>query len=81
VRDGNDFKLAYIPATFDEQSAEDFDPVYMGKLYELGYEAAKNGYDWRTAPPGFRAAPSAAASAASAVSLPVSPAAPRVPSN
>ena len=81
VRDGNDFKLAYIPATFDEQAAEDFDPVYMGKLYELGYEAAKNGYDWRTAPPGFRAAPSAAASAASAVSLPVSPAAPRVPSN
>ena len=81
VRDGNDFKLAYIPSTFDEQAAEDFDPVYMGKLYELGYEAAKNGYDWRTAPPGFSAAPSATASAASAVSLPVSPTAPRVPSN
>ena len=81
VRDGNDFKLAYIPSSFDEQAAEDFDPVYMGKLYENGYEAAKNGYDWRTAPPGFSAAPSAAASASSAVSLPVSPAAPRVPSN
>ena len=70
VRDGTDFKLAYIPSTFDEQAAEDFDPVYMGKLYENGYEAANNGYDWRTAPPGFSAAPTAA----SAVSLPVSPA-------
>jgi len=77
VRDGNDFKLAYIPSTFDEQAAEDFDPVYMGKLYDLAYEAARNGYDWRTAPPGFSTAPAAAPSASSPVSAPVSPAAPR----
>jgi predicted acylesterase/phospholipase RssA len=55
VRDGNEFKLAYIPADFIEQAAEDFDPVYMGKLFEHGYQEARNGYQWRTEPPGFRA--------------------------
>jgi predicted acylesterase/phospholipase RssA len=59
LRDGNDFKLAYIPADFTEVAAEDFDPVYMSKLYEVGYDAARNGYDWRTAPPGFGTASAA----------------------
>jgi hypothetical protein len=54
LRDGNAFKLAYIPADFAAQPAEDFDPAYMAKLFANAYEAAKNGYDWRTAPPGFR---------------------------
>jgi predicted acylesterase/phospholipase RssA len=53
LRDGNDFKLASIPAEFTEQAAEDFDPVYMAKLFAHAYEAAKNGYEWRTEPPGF----------------------------
>lgn len=56
LRDGNDFKLAHIPAEFTEQPAEDFDPVYMAKLFANGYEAAKAGYRWRTEPPGFAAA-------------------------
>lgn len=52
-RDGNDFNLAYIPADFTEQPSEDFDPVYMRKLYALGYEMAKQGYPWEKGPPGF----------------------------
>ncbi len=52
-RDGIEFNLAYIPDEFDMKPKEDFDPVYMGKLFELGYEMAKNGYPWEKAPPGF----------------------------
>ena len=52
-RDGNDFNLAYIPAEFTEEPSEVFDPVYMGKLYELGYQMASKGYPWVKAPPGF----------------------------
>ncbi len=52
-RDGNDFNLAYIPAEFIEEPSEEFDPVYMGKLYELGYQMARKGYPWSKAPPGF----------------------------
>jgi predicted acylesterase/phospholipase RssA len=55
LRDGNDFKLAHIPAEFTEQAAEDFDPVYMARLFAHAREAAKNGYEWRTEPPGFAA--------------------------
>ena len=52
-RDGNDFNLAYIPKTFTEEPQEGFDPVYMSKLYELGYQMALKGYPWRKAPPDF----------------------------
>ena len=55
LRDGNDFRLAYIPPEFTEQPAEEFDPVYMSKLFALGYESARSGYAWRTEPPGFAA--------------------------
>lgn len=52
-RDGNDFNLAYIPADFTEESSEGFDPVYMSKLFERGYQMARKGYPWKKAPPGF----------------------------
>jgi len=52
-RDGNDFNLAYIPSDFIEESTEAFDPVYMGKLLDRGYQMAFEGYPWETAPPGF----------------------------
>ena len=54
MRDGNDFNLAYIPADFTEEPAESFDPVYMGKLFDLGYQMAIAGYPWEKFPPGFR---------------------------
>jgi predicted acylesterase/phospholipase RssA len=52
-RDGLEFNMAYIPRTFDLKPKEDFDPVYMGKLFDLGYQLARNGYPWDKAPPGF----------------------------
>ena len=54
LRDGTDYNLAYIPEDFDAKSAQAFDPVYMGKLYEPGYELASMGYPWRKEPPFFQ---------------------------
>jgi predicted patatin/cPLA2 family phospholipase len=52
-RDENGFNLAYIPPEFNEEPEEGFDPVYMSKLYEYGYNLALKGYRWNKAPPGF----------------------------
>ncbi|MDH3542239.1 MAG: patatin-like phospholipase family protein [Desulfobulbaceae bacterium] len=52
LRDGYDFNLAFIPADFKEESNERFDPVYMGKLFDLGYQMAKSGFPWMKSPPG-----------------------------
>ncbi len=49
-RDDVAFNLAFIPATFAEQPTEKFDPVYMRKLYELGFDNARRGYPWTTGP-------------------------------
>jgi hypothetical protein len=54
-RDGIDYHLAYIPETFDEESSEPFDKEYMTRLFELGYQMAKEGYQWYTVPPGYDA--------------------------
>ena len=52
-RDGNDFNLAYIPEDFTDEPKELFDPVYMRKLFDHGYQMALEGYPWVKAPPGF----------------------------
>ncbi|NIT53796.1 MAG: patatin, partial [candidate division Zixibacteria bacterium] len=49
-RDGIDFNLAYIPDDFEDTSTELFDPVYMGKLFDLGYRMGKAGYPWKKKP-------------------------------
>jgi len=53
MRDEADFKLAYIPEDFELEADELFDPEYMSALFDLGYEQARNGYNWSSAPPGF----------------------------
>ena len=53
VRDNARFNLAYIPDDFEAESNEPFDPEYMRALFDLGYELARNGYDWANSPPGF----------------------------
>jgi predicted acylesterase/phospholipase RssA len=53
VRDKATFKLAYIPDDFEFESSELFDPEYMSALFDLGYEQARNGYEWASSPPGF----------------------------
>jgi hypothetical protein len=52
-RDGLDFNLAHIPADFTDKPSEQFDPVWMRKLFERGYELGKEGYPWKDAPPDF----------------------------
>jgi predicted acylesterase/phospholipase RssA len=54
-RDGVAFNLAFIPATFNVQPKEAFDPVYMTQLFDVGYKAATGpgGYPWSASPPGF----------------------------
>jgi predicted secreted protein len=52
-RDGIDYHLAYIPESFEEESDEPFDKAYMTKLFNLGYQMAKDGYTWHTVPPGY----------------------------
>lgn len=49
-RDGLNFYLAYIPSSFTAEATEKFDPVYMRKLFDLGYERAKAGYPWTPGP-------------------------------
>jgi predicted patatin/cPLA2 family phospholipase len=56
-RDDNDFNLAYIPSDFTVKPTEGFDPVYMKKLFDRGYQMSLEGYQWEKAPPGFILAP------------------------
>ncbi len=53
-RDDNEFNLAYIPSIFTEKPSEGFDPAYMTRLFDLGYQMAVAGYPWQNVPPGFR---------------------------
>ena len=62
-RDGIDFNLTYIPASFDVPHKEMFDTAYMKALYDVGMNAAKSGYQWQKYPPGFDTAIQVAPSA------------------
>ncbi len=53
VRDGMNYRLAYIPSEFNEKSLEAFDPVYMSKLFDIGYNLNQDGNLWLKAPPGI----------------------------
>jgi hypothetical protein len=48
---GIDYNLAYIPGDFHDTSTQAFDPVYMTKLYDLGFGMAQAGYPWKKVPP------------------------------
>ena len=49
----HDFYLAYIPADFNAESKQMFDPGEMTKLFDLGYEKAAAGTAWKKEPPMF----------------------------
>ena len=53
-RDGIDFYLASIPSNFNTNSKEFFNLEFMQSLFSVGFEQAKQGYPWITAPPGFK---------------------------
>jgi hypothetical protein len=50
-RNAVDYNLIYIPSSFADTSTQAFDPVYMTKLYDLGYQMASNGNSWKKVPP------------------------------
>ncbi len=50
---GIDFNYAAIPDDFGWQGEETFDKAEMNRLYQAGYELARNGYEWRKVPPGL----------------------------
>ena len=52
-RDGIDFNLTYIPASFNVPHREEFDTNYMQQLYAVGKQMAQAGYQWQKFPPGF----------------------------
>ncbi len=56
-RDGGTYNLAYIPEDFAVEASEPFDPVYMGKLYDLGYQKGLSGNAWQHEPPGYVSGP------------------------
>jgi hypothetical protein len=50
-RDQAEFRLASIPDSFDAVANQPFDPDYMKKLYQLGYEMGRIGEPWVRSPP------------------------------
>ncbi|EMG37350.1 putative esterase of the alpha-beta hydrolase superfamily [Desulfocurvibacter africanus PCS] len=52
-RDGVDYNLAFIPASFDAKHQENFDTEYMRALFRTGFDMAAKGYPWDKTPPGF----------------------------
>lgn len=52
-RDGIDYNVAWIPATFTDRLKEPFEPSYMQKLYEVGRAEMLAGHAWSKLPPGF----------------------------
>ena len=55
VRDGVDFNLTFIPASFNFPHKEEFDNAYMRALYDVGYDQGVKGIPWAKTPPGFTA--------------------------
>ena len=54
MKDGIDYNLAYIPSSFNVPKTENFDPVYMRQLFDVGYSMAAKGYPWQKTPPGMQ---------------------------
>ena len=50
-RDGAEFRLASIPASFTQESTAPFDPVYMKALFKVGYKLGARGNPWALTPP------------------------------
>jgi predicted acylesterase/phospholipase RssA len=59
-RDGVDFNLAFIPASFNAPHKEEFDNAYMRELYDVGRSMALTDFPWLKTPPGFSAGSAAA---------------------
>jgi predicted acylesterase/phospholipase RssA len=56
-RDNMDFNLAAIPRDFPPAPADMFNQAYMNRLFELGFETARQGYPWQKYPPLYEQEP------------------------
>lgn len=56
-RDGIDYNVSWIPASFTDKLEKPFDPPYMKKLYEVGRAEMLAGRAWSKLPPGFDPTP------------------------
>lgn len=55
LRDKIDYNLASIPKEVGADTGEGmFNQAFMQKLFDLGFEMAKNGYPWDKYPPGYQ---------------------------
>jgi predicted acylesterase/phospholipase RssA len=54
-RDGLDFNLTYIPASFETPLKTPFETAYMKELFEVGYKFGTSGQKWHKVPPDFQA--------------------------
>ena len=55
-RDKIDFNLAVVPRDFPPAPGDAFDQAYMKRLFDLGFESARQGYPWEKYPPALEAA-------------------------
>lgn len=53
-REDISFQWACIPDDYEPRPRESFDPIEMNRMFELGFNSARDGYEWRTRPPGLR---------------------------
>lgn len=56
-RDGIDYNVSCIPASFTEKEREPFDTAYMNKLFKVGRQAVESGTAWSKYPPGYNPTP------------------------
>ena len=54
LRDGLNYHWTAIPDDFNMKSKGMFDPVYMQKLLEVGYQRVVSGIAWQTEPPDYK---------------------------
>ena len=52
-RDGIDYNVSWMPASFTEKLKGPFDQAYMQKLYAVGRAEMLDGRAWAKLPPGF----------------------------
>lgn len=52
-RDDFEYNLAYVPTSFTESPVTPFNKPYMNKLFSLGYQMGKSGYQWTHYPYGY----------------------------
>jgi predicted patatin/cPLA2 family phospholipase len=48
---GIDFYLTYIPNDYKRETNEEFDNTEMNRMFNVGYELARNGDPWKRTPP------------------------------